>query len=118
MLVSPKKYKGDKRYMETTQTDLNLQRETDLLGLTRAEKKIKYWTRVKDGEIELTNGSNDPVERIEYWLKEAEKYRQRILKHIREFEKIKDLFGFFSWVNSIIDTIKSILKSLEIIKEQ
>jgi hypothetical protein len=103
--------------METSQTNISLQRETDLLGLTRAEKKIKYWTSVRDGEIEQTGSVYDPLERIEHWLKEAEKYRQRIRKHVAEFEKIRDVFGFFSWVSSIINTIKSILKSLEIIKE-
>jgi|SRR4030095_14879321 len=99
------------------QTNINIQRETDLLGLTRAERKIIYWTAVRDGEIPQSGSAYDPIERIKHWLEEAEKFRKRIQKHVEEFEKIRDVFGFFSWVNSIVSTIKSILKSLEIIKE-
>ena len=96
---------------------MNTTRETDLLAITRATKKLEYWQELSDaGKVTIIGAEDgleyDVLERIEYWAKQVTKYRARIEKHISDFEKIKDPFQFLAWVSSIIDTIKLIINSL------
>ena len=90
---------------------LNIHRETDVLALARAEKKLAYWEKVKAGFIDLNPGGTPEYadERYKYWLKLAEKYRKRIEEHISEFRRIEDPVGFLAWISGIVATIKSIL---------
>ena len=93
---------------------LNIHRETDVLALARAQKKVDYWGKVKAGFIELNPESTIEYaeERYLYWLKLAEKYRKRIEEHIKEFSRIKDPIGFLAWISGIVETIKSILNMI------
>jgi hypothetical protein len=90
---------------------LGIHRETDVLGLARAEKKRDYWQKVTKGTLPLPSvvEADYAEERLIYWIKQVEKYRARIEAHIREFEKIKDPVGFLSWISGVVETIKSII---------
>ena len=90
---------------------LNIHRETDVLGLARAEKKKDYWEKVVSGDIPLQpGGSIDYAEtRLEYWRKQIEKYRKRIEKHVEEFRRIKDPVGFLAWISGVVETIRAII---------
>ncbi len=90
---------------------LNIHRETDVLALARAEKKRDYWQKVTKGQLPLPAGQNTDYaeERLIYWLKQAEKYRERINGHIKDFEKIKDPVGFISWIAGVVETIRNII---------
>ena len=90
---------------------LNIHRETDVLGLARARKKKDYWKKVANLILPLPEGKdvNYANERLKYWIREIEKYRKRIEKHIDDFNLIKDPIGFLSWVAGIVETIKSVI---------
>lgn len=96
---------------------MTVHNETDLLGLTRAEKKLNHWQSLKDKGITVVTSGDDGLvyevlERIAYWAKQVSKYRLRIQKHINEFEKIKDFWSFTQWIAGVIETIKSIVVSI------
>lgn len=96
---------------------MNANRETDILGATRATKKLDYWKDMQSRGITTVTGSEDGIvydviERIEYWTKQVKKYTDRIEKHIADFEKIKDPFQFLKWVSEIVETIKLIINTL------
>jgi len=96
---------------------MTIHNETDLLGLTRAEKKLAYWQNLKEKGITEVLSEDDGViyevaGRIEYWVKQVSKYRLRIEKHIEEFRKVNDFWAFTKWIASIVETIKDIIKSL------
>ena len=95
----------------TTAVSVNIHRETDVLGLARAEKKKNYWQKVTRGELPVPAGQtlDYAEERFIYWIKQVEKYTERIEKHIKEFEKIKDPIGFLSWIAGVVETIKVII---------
>lgn len=98
---------------------MTVHNETDLLGLTRAEKKLNHWQDIqKEGITTVTSKEDGTVyevlERIEYWTKQVVKYRTRIEKHIQDFQKINDFWGFTNWITGVIETIKDILKTLNI----
>ncbi len=97
--------------LTTSAVSINIHRETDVLGLARAEKKKSYWQRVTKGELPLPAGLTPEYaeDRFIYWLKQAEKYKERIEKHVKEFEKIKDPIGFLSWISGVVETIRSII---------
>jgi hypothetical protein len=94
------------------QISINIHRETDLLGLARAEKKRDYWQKVSGGILPLPAEANTGYaeERLIYWIEQAEKYRERIEKHIDDFKKVQDTIGFIAWISSIVETIRTILK--------
>jgi hypothetical protein len=96
---------------------MTIHNETDLLGLTRAEKKLRYWQNLHEkGTTEVLSEDDgiiyEVTGRIDYWAKQVEKYRQRIEKHIEGFRKVNDFWAFTKWIASIVDTIKDIIKSL------
>jgi len=95
---------------------MNTHRETDLLGATRATKKQEYWQGLQDKGISTVEADDgviyEVIERIEYWTAQLKKYKDRIEKHIADFEKIKDPFQFLAWVSSIVETIKLIINTL------
>jgi hypothetical protein len=98
---------------------MTIHNETDLLALTRAEKKLKHWHSLADKGVTVITANDDGTiyevaERIIYWTKMSEKYRRRIERHIAEFEKINDFLGFARWISGIIETIRDIIKSLNI----
>jgi len=97
--------------LTTSPLSINIHRETDVLGLARAEKKKVYWQRVSKGELPLPQGQTIEYaeERFIYWIKQVEKYRERIEKHVKEFEKVKDPIGFLSWIAGMVDTIREII---------
>lgn len=90
---------------------LNIHRETDVLGLARAGKKKDYWEKVTRGILPLPEGIEIAFanERLEYWIRQIEKYSQRIRKHINDFNLIKDPVGFLSWIAGVIETIKAVI---------
>ena len=92
-------------------SSINIHRETDVLGLARAEKKKDYWQKVTKGSLPIPNGLTIDYaeERLIYWIKQVQKYKARIEEHIKEFEKIKDPVGFLTWIAGIVETIKSII---------
>lgn len=98
---------------------MTIHNETDLLGLTRAEKKLKYWKELEEKGVTEVFSENDGIiyeveARIIYWAKQVKKYRERIEKHVEEFQKVNDFWAFTKWMAGIIETIKDILKSLNI----
>lgn len=98
---------------------MTIHNETDLLGLTRAEKKLAHWQSLEEKGVTEVLSENDGIiyevsSRITYWMKQVNKYRDRIEKHIEAFRKVNDFWGFTKWMASIIETIKDILKSLNI----
>ena len=95
----------------TTNLSLGIHRETDVLGLARAEKKKEYWQKVAKGQLPLPTGQTPDYaeERLIYWLKQVEKYRARIEEHIKDFEKIKDPVGFLAWIAGVVETIRNII---------
>jgi len=100
-----------KMELTTSSISINIHRETDVLGLARAEKKKAYWQKVAKGELAVPAGQTIEYaeERFIYWIKQVEKYRERIEKHVREFEKIKDPIGFLSWIAGVVETIREII---------
>lgn len=90
---------------------LNIHRETDVLGLARAEKKKDYWEKVVERKLPVPNGTTPDYaeERLEYWLKQIEKYRERIERHISEFKRIKDPVGFLAWISGVVETIRQLI---------
>jgi hypothetical protein len=90
---------------------INIHRETDVLGLARAEKKKDYWEKVVNGDLPVPAGSTIVYAetRLGYWLRQIEKYRQRIEKHVEEFKRIKDPVGFLAWISGVVETIRSII---------
>ena len=90
---------------------LNIHRETDLLGLARAEKKRDYWQKVAQGTLPSPAGTNTAFaeERLLYWIEQVNKYSERINRHINDFKKVKDPAGFIAWIASIVETIRQIL---------
>lgn len=97
--------------LTTSSISINIHRETDVLGLARAEKKKAYWHKVAKGELTVPTGLTIEYaeERFIYWIKQVEKYRERIEKHVREFEKIKDPLGFLNWIAGVVETIREII---------
>lgn len=97
--------------LTTSAVSMNIHRETDVLGLARAEKKKNYWQRVTKGILPLPAGQTIDYaeERFIYWLKQAEKYKERIEKHVKEFENIKDPLGFLAWISGVVETIRNII---------
>ena len=96
---------------------MNVHNETDLLGLTRAEKKLSHWKSLKEKGITVITSEDEGlvyevIERINYWTAQVKKYRSRIEKHLDEFEKVKDFWGFAAWISGVIETIKSIILSV------
>lgn len=95
---------------------MTIHNETDLLGLTRAEKKLKHWKSLQEKGITVITSEDEGlvyevIERINYWTSQVTKYRARIEKHINEFEKIKDFWGFTNWIAGVIETNKHIIQS-------
>ena len=97
--------------LTTSTVSMNIHRETDVLGLARAEKKRDYWQKVTKGILPVPAGQTIDYaeERFIYWLKQVEKYRERIEKHINDFEKIKDPVGFLAWIAGVVETIRKII---------
>lgn len=98
---------------------MTIHNETDLLGLTRAEKKLAHWQgKLEQGITEEFSEQDQKTyqvtERISYWEQQVEKYRTRIEKHVEEFKGIDNPFEFLQWVAGIVQTIKDIIKSLNI----
>lgn len=97
--------------------------DTNLLGLTRATKKVEYWKGLqeqgKSNIVSIEDGEEviyEVWERIKYWENQVSKYEKRIKKHIHELETIKDPVSFFVWISSIVSTIKEIIETLTKIK--
>lgn len=98
---------------------MTVHNETDILGLTRAQKKLDHWQSIQTKGISTVTSDEDGtvydvIERIEYWTNQVSKYRSRIEKHIHDFQKINDFWGFTNWIAGVIETIKDILKTLNI----
>lgn len=98
-----------------------MRQETNLLGLTRATKKLEYWQELKDKGVTEQLSDEDGTtyevwERIGYWERQIFKYKTRIEKHIQEIEKIKNPLTFITWVSGIVETIKEIIQTLTKIK--
>lgn len=98
---------------------MTVHNETDLLGLTRAEKKLNHWKSLEIAGVKEVKSEEDDIiydvlERIEFWSKQVNKYRTRIETHITEFEKINNFWEFTNWIAGVIETIKDILKTLNI----
>ncbi|NOS86767.1 MAG: hypothetical protein HOP31_16665 [Ignavibacteria bacterium] len=95
----------------TSTVSVNIHRETDVLALARAEKKKDYWQKVTKGILPVPAGQGVDYaeERFIYWLKQVDKYRERIEKHIKDFEKIKDPVGFLAWIAGVVSTIKDLI---------
>jgi hypothetical protein len=96
---------------------MTIHNETDLLGLTRAQKKLVHWQSLADDGIEEVISEEDGIiydvaSRIIYWSKQVTKYKSRIEKHITGFEKIKDFWGFTNWIAGIVETIRDIIVTL------
>lgn len=96
---------------------MTIHNETDLLGLTRAEKKLAHWKFLQEKGITVITSEDEGlvyevIERINYWTSQVNKYRTRIEKHIHEFEQVKDFWGFANWIAGVVETIKSIISSL------
>lgn len=96
---------------------MTIHNETDLLALTRAEKKLQHWQSLHTKGVTVITSHDEGIiyevsERIGYWLRQVEKYRSRIQNHIEEFQKINDFWAFTNWVAGIIETIRDIIKSL------
>lgn len=90
--------------------------DTNLLGLTRAYKKVDHWKALADnGTTTVTSTEDgDPVEysvaeRLEYWEKQVQKYTKRVKEHIDELKAIHNPMSFLDWVSGIIKTIKDII---------
>lgn len=97
--------------LTTSPVSMNIHRETDVLALARAEKKKDYWQKVTKGILPVPEGHSTDYaeERFIYWLKQAEKYKERIEKHINDFEKVKDPVGFLAWIAGVVSTIKDLI---------
>lgn len=98
---------------------MTIHNETDLLGLTRAEKKLSHWISLRDKGITVVTSEEDGIiydvlERIEYWTNQVKRYRNRIEKHIEDFQKVNDFWSFTNWIAGIIETIKDILETLKV----
>lgn len=98
---------------------MTIHNETDILGITRAEKKLAHWQSLLEKGVTAVTSEEDAtiydvLERIEYWTKQVSKYRLRIEKHIEDFQKVNDFWAFTTWIAGIIETIKDILKTLNI----
>ncbi len=96
---------------------MTLHNETDLLGLTRAQKKLAHWQSLSEKGVEDVLSEEDGIiyevaGRVEYWSAQVRKYKDRIEKHIEEFRKVNDFWAFTNWIASIVETIKDIIKSL------
>lgn len=96
---------------------MTIHSETDLLGLTRAEKKLHHWQALHEKGVTVITSQDEGIiyevsERVEYWLRQVTKYRKRIQAHIEEFQKVNDFWAFTNWITGIVDTIKDIIKSL------
>jgi hypothetical protein len=98
---------------------MTIHNETDLLALTRAEKKLSHWQKLNEKGVTVITSRDEGIiyevaERIEFWARQCEKYRKRIENHIEEFQKVNDFWAFTEWISGIIGTIKDLIKSLNI----